>query len=413
MSIISDLRLVFFLILTCCVSGLHSKPSVNNGAQWLRQYIGHVDSVSIGAQHLFARTDREISAISLIDGSLVWRRQVTVRQAVHVAGQISTLSDSTLSSWNASSGQKLWERQVHAQSGNCICSDGVDTYVVSGGRLSALDNVGVPMWRTQLMSADHMAAVRSSCEVYNSTVRVGVGSCLKDGSCEFYQATIDSRTGLLLSTAAINHSIPLRLRANTSTALYSHAGALTQTSLVVLTHDFSTVCVFSEGTSSMHCEHVPEDATILNANLKATPTTVLLTLRTNESHIFYNVMPNAGHFLRPLHHHFTAVSSAQLLNGRYVRVASENVLDGTLRIVSLDADTAEILLGASQNDGAAIVTGYPAVHADGVAQPTSIWVSEGIGGHLGSTYDTRISCLLVLVFPCLCSVFLVNMCFRW
>lgn len=399
MASMSRLKLFFILsfVFSCCVSGLLGKQhAVDGAARWLRQYIGHVKSASVDAQHAFVRTDKEIASIVLNDGSLDWRREIVSRQVVRTAEQIITLSDNAVSSWCKSSGQKLWETRIDSTSANSICSHGGDTYVVSGGQVSALTSTGALKWTSDPVSQHTVGAV---CTVYNGTVRVGVAVC-SDGLCGLSQATFDSQTGVLRTRTAVASAQPLLPNpAGSPDFFLSQAGVLTQTDLVILSPDLSTVCVLGKESASLACTVVPvDDGSILNAQLQATPKTALLTIHTDASCLFFNVVPSTKPLLRRMSHHLSAVSSAYLLQGRYARTAAEKVsIDGVLRIVTLDADTGESFGDTNE------LVGYPAVHTgNSASQPKSIWVSEG---HLGSM-------CVYLSASCFCAFLFLNYCVR-
>ena len=363
---------------------------IHGAATWLRRYIGHVNSVSVGIDHAFAVTDKELAAVCLEDGSVDWRREIAPRQAVRVHERIITISDSVISSWHSSSGQKLWEVGIAPSSASSICARGDSTYIVSRGHVSALTSAGTLKWRSGVLAQE---MISSLCAVYNGTIRVGVAVSL-DGASRVLHATFDSQTGSLISRSSIASAEQLVPHPTASPDLQSQMAALTQTELWVLSHDFSSVCVLGESSVSLACAPLPMDASeILNAHVQATPTGILLSVSTRTSGAFFSVLPGTWPLLRQWPKQISAVSSAYLLRGRSVRMAVEKIRnDGVLRIVTLDADTGDPI-GESQE-----VADYPAVHVGRVAsQPTSIWISEGA--------EDVFECTCANSFPCtLCSM---------
>jgi outer membrane protein assembly factor BamB len=208
-----DVRVVEGRAYLAASNGTVVALDAQTGADIWRTTLDTPLSAGVGSDGRYAAVVSRANELLVLDaGKLVWRQKLkvlTLTAPLVAGGRVFTQStDRSVSAFDASSGQRLWQQQktgdslVLGQSG--LLSAVGDTLVVGyGGRVAGLNPLsGATRWETAVVSARGTNEVERLVDVVSGYSREGSELCVR--AFQYAVACLDASTGRSLWSKPAN-----------------------------------------------------------------------------------------------------------------------------------------------------------------------------------------------------------------
>lgn len=360
----TPLLFAFWLLATFAYSPVATVGSVayegqHESMSWIKGFMGDIKHAALVPNINISVTAsvHGLAAINLVDGSLLWRREVKVA-TMHVFDSSSravSVSESELHLWCLHTGQLVFNTgSGPLDTVKATCQSQNVLVFVQSGHASLLDvKSGYIRWSVAL--GDLKGHVY--CVVSDKTVAVAMLSGDGDHAVSFTHLDISS--GYAGITTTQNIHVPL-----------SAHGTVINNTLVVFSDDLQQLCTVHAGTQAALCESLPFTPSG-SPEIRVADSVALLSIPVSTGTRRYIAGMHPKPMLLPLPTSITAVSSPFRLDTRTACLAIEHMeTTKDSQVVLIDAFSGvEIQREA--------FPGYPGVHVDRVvAQPAQVWMSS-------------------------------------